>query len=70
MSYKLKRKFDCNQGAIRAIRYNIDGNYCLVCTSDRRLRLHNPETGLFLKSYDGHGEEVLGKHLNALELIS
>lgn len=61
MNYNLKRKFDCNQGAIRAVRYNIDGNYCLVCTSDRRLRLYNPTTGLLLKSYDGHGEEVLGE---------
>ena len=58
MNYKLRNKFDCNQGAIRAIRYNIDGNYCLSCGADRKIKLINPETGLMLKAYVAHGDEV------------
>lgn len=59
MTYELKRKFEYNQGgAVRAVRYNIDGNYCLLCTSDRKLMLYNPKSGLNLKAYCGHGDEV------------
>lgn len=48
MDYKLIRTIDCNQGALRAVRYNVDGNYCLTCGSDRKIRLINPTSGLFL----------------------
>lgn len=58
MTYELKRKFEYNQGAVRAVRYNIDGNYCLLCTSDRKLMLYSYKTGLLLKAYCGHGDEV------------
>lgn len=56
--YKLRKKFDCNQGAVRAVRYNVDGNYCLSCGSDRKVKLFNPLTGLLLKTYAGHGDEI------------
>ncbi|ELT93971.1 hypothetical protein CAPTEDRAFT_226222 [Capitella teleta] len=36
-----------------------DGNYCLTCGSDKSLKLFNPHTGAQLKSYNGHGYEVL-----------
>lgn len=49
MNFELKRTIEYNQGAIRAVRYNIDGNYCILCTSDRKMQLYNPQTGLFLK---------------------
>jgi WD40 repeat protein len=49
MNYELKKSFDCNQGAIRAVRYNVDGNYCLSCGSDRKIKLFNPKTGLMIK---------------------
>ena len=58
MNYELKNTVDCNQGAIRAVRYNVDGNYCLTCGSDRKVKLINPITGLVLKTYAGHGDEV------------
>lgn len=58
MNYELKKTFDCNQGSIRAVRYNVDGNYCLTCGSDRKVKLMNPKSGLLLKTYAGHGEEV------------
>lgn len=45
MNLELKKSFDCNQGAIRAVRYNVDGNYCLTCGSDRKVKLINPKTG-------------------------
>ena len=55
MNYSLRNKFYCNQGAIRAVR---DGNYCLSCGADRKVKLINPETGLMIKAYAGHGEEI------------
>lgn len=45
MNLEVKKTFDCNQGAIRAVRYNVDGNYCLTCGSDRKIKLFNPKTG-------------------------
>ncbi|XP_064899864.1 WD repeat domain-containing protein 83, partial [Columba livia] len=36
-----------------------DGNYCLTCGADKTLKLWNPRTGVALKSYQGHGYEVL-----------
>lgn len=56
MNYELVKKFDCNQGAIRAIRYNVDGNYCLSCGADRKVKLINPKSGVTIKIYAGHGE--------------
>lgn len=56
---KLVRTIDCKQGAVRAVRYNVDGNYCLTCGSDKTLKLWNPYRGIMLKAYMGHGYEVL-----------
>ncbi|XP_069783601.1 WD repeat domain-containing protein 83 [Narcine bancroftii] len=53
------RSYECNQGAVRAVRFNVDGNYCLTCGSDKTLKLWNPHRGKFLKTYTGHGYEVL-----------
>ena len=36
-----------------------NGNYCLTCGSDKTLRLWNPHKGLCIKTYMGHGAEVL-----------
>ncbi|XP_004206557.3 WD repeat domain-containing protein 83 [Hydra vulgaris] len=44
----------------RAIIFNKDGDYCLTCGSDKSLRLWNPYKGTLLKTYNGHGYEVLG----------
>ncbi|KAG2470426.1 WD repeat domain-containing protein 83 [Polypterus senegalus] len=59
MPSKLLRTVDCKQGAVRAVRFNVDGNYCLTCGSDKSLKLWNPYRGILLKSYTGHGYEVL-----------
>ncbi|WAR24103.1 WDR83-like protein [Mya arenaria] len=49
----------CKQGAVRAVRFNVDGTYCLTCGSDKSVKLWNPHRKLLLKSYMGHGFEVL-----------
>lgn len=69
-----QKTIDCKQGAVRAVRYNgiyitfftlsfkvfylVDGSYCLTCGSDKKIKLWNPKTGLLLKSYGGHADEV------------
>lgn len=37
----------------------MDGSYCLTCGSDKKLKLWNPYRNLLLKTYGGHGNEVL-----------
>lgn len=86
MDYVCVTTVECNQGAVRAIRYNgklslewihfinntyvtdkcnvfkfsiVDGNYCLSCGSDKKIKLWNPLKGLLLNTYAGHGNEVL-----------
>ncbi|XP_072704402.1 WD repeat domain-containing protein 83 isoform X2 [Ciconia boyciana] len=53
------RTLECGQGAVRAVRFNVDGNYCLTCGSDKTLKLWNPHKGTALRAYQGHGYEVL-----------
>lgn len=36
-----------------------DGNYCMTCGSDKSLKLWNPYNTTLLKTYNGHGYEVL-----------
>lgn len=55
----LEHKFDCKQGAIRAIRFNKDGNYCITCGADKTVKLWNPYKSLTLQTYSGHNQEVL-----------
>uniref|UniRef100_F6W1C5 WD repeat domain-containing protein 83 n=2 Tax=Ciona intestinalis TaxID=7719 RepID=F6W1C5_CIOIN len=50
---------DCNQGAVRAVRFNGDGNYCLTCGNDKSIKLWNPEKQMLIKKYTGHGYDVL-----------
>ena len=56
---KETNKLEGHQGAVRAVRFNCDGNYCLTCGSDKLLKLWNPHKGVLLKTYSGHGYEVL-----------
>uniref|UniRef100_A0A8C3NSJ2 WD repeat domain-containing protein 83 n=2 Tax=Passeriformes TaxID=9126 RepID=A0A8C3NSJ2_GEOPR len=53
------QSLQCGQGAVRAARFNADGNYCLTCGSDKTLKLWNPHKGTALRTYQGHGYEVL-----------
>ncbi|KAL9705998.1 hypothetical protein quinque_009516 [Culex quinquefasciatus] len=54
-----KGAINCDQGAVRAVRYNVDGSYCLTCGSDKKIKLWNPHSGLLLKTYGGHAGEVM-----------
>ncbi|KAK1886314.1 WD repeat domain containing protein 83 [Dissostichus eleginoides] len=55
----LLRSIDCQQGAVRAVRFNADGNYILSCGSDKSLKLWSVSRGTLLKTYSGHGYDVL-----------
>ncbi|MBN3323927.1 WDR83 protein, partial [Atractosteus spatula] len=55
----LLHTLDCHQGAVRAVRFNADGNYVLSCGSDKTLRLWSAGRGILLQTYSGHGYEVL-----------
>ncbi|KAK3869902.1 hypothetical protein Pcinc_024816 [Petrolisthes cinctipes] len=55
----LVRVMECKQGAVRAVRFNVDGEYCLTCGSDKSVKLWNPHKGTLLHVYAGHGYEVL-----------
>lgn len=56
---ELVEKFGGTQGAIRAVRFNKDGNYCITCGSDKTIILWNPYKKLKLQTYSGHSQEVL-----------
>jgi mitogen-activated protein kinase organizer 1 len=45
-------------GAVQAITFNVEGNYCLSGGQDKIIRLWNPHKGLLIKTYPGHGYEV------------
>lgn len=53
------QQLDCKQGAVRVVRFNADGNYCLTGGSDRTVKLWNPFRGALLQSYLGHGGDVM-----------
>jgi WD40 repeat protein len=36
-----------------------NGNYCLSCGQDKSIKLWNPHKGVLIKTYTGHGYEVL-----------
>ncbi|KAH8271830.1 hypothetical protein KR044_007304 [Drosophila immigrans] len=36
----------------------VDGTYCMSCGSDKKVKLWNPASGLLLKTYGGHADEV------------
>lgn len=55
----LVHTIDCKQSAVRAVRFTVDGHYCLTCGSDKTLKLWNPHRNIVLKTYTGHGYEVL-----------
>eukprot|EP00249_Psilotum_nudum_P017815 c26502_g1_i2 orf=557-1234(-) len=47
-----------HEGAVLAVRFNRDGNYCLSCGRDRTIRLWNPHKGLHIKKYNAHARDV------------
>ncbi|VDO68665.1 unnamed protein product [Onchocerca flexuosa] len=68
----LLRTINCKQNAVRAVRFNVDGNYCLSCGADKSVKLWNPYKGTLLKTYTGTGWEVLdaqGSSDNSMILV-
>jgi mitogen-activated protein kinase organizer 1 len=64
---KLIRSFKAHGDAVNAVRFTLDGNFCVTACSDRSVRLCNPhksdfdnsEEAFMIKSYVGnHGYEV------------
>lgn len=49
----------CKQQAVRAVRFNVDGTYCLTCGANKKIKLWNPHRNILLKTYGGHANEVL-----------
>ncbi|VDN59134.1 unnamed protein product [Dracunculus medinensis] len=52
-------KIDCKQSGVRAVRFNVDGNYCMTCGADKTVKLWNPYKQILLKIYTGTGWEIL-----------
>nr|CAD1836819.1 unnamed protein product [Ananas comosus var. bracteatus] len=52
-----------HEGAVLAVRFNGDGNYCLSCGRDRTLRLWNPHRAAPIKTYSSHAREVRDVHV-------
>lgn len=59
MEFQFIHEIDTKQSALRAVRFSIDGEYCITCGSDRKLKLWNPMRNALLKTYSGHGDEVM-----------
>lgn len=38
---------------------SVDGSYAITSGSDKKVKLWNPESGLLLKTYGGHANEVM-----------
>ncbi|KAJ3062499.1 WD repeat-containing protein 83, partial [Podochytrium sp. JEL0797] len=47
-------------GAVNVAEWNKSGEYVATGGADRSVKLWNPHTGLCVKTYAGHGKEVLG----------
>ncbi|KAI9351996.1 WD40-repeat-containing domain protein [Obelidium mucronatum] len=47
-------------GTVNIAVFNTSGEYVATGGADRNVKLWNPKTGLCVKTYSGHGKEVLG----------
>ncbi|TIB73969.1 WD40 repeat-like protein [Wallemia mellicola] len=57
----LKTKLTGHNGPVNVVKFNNQaGRYCLSGGRDRSIRLWNPHLGSEVKTYQGHGWEVLG----------
>src|SRR5690242_11101274 len=46
-------------GSVLCVKFNGEGTYCMSGGTDKSLRLWNPHSAKLIKSYLGHGWEVL-----------
>ncbi len=54
----LQQTLTGHEGSVLSVRFTGDGQYCLSGGRDKLVRLWNPQTGLLIKAYKGHGFEV------------
>lgn len=59
ISYNLKHQLKCDQGAVRAVRFSVDGDFCLTAGANKTVKLWSNKKREVLKTYTGHGNEVL-----------
>ena len=52
--------FKGHSAPVNYVTFNSTGEYALSGSHDRTIKLWNPEAGLCIKTYEGHGKEVLG----------
>eukprot|EP00002_Diphylleia_rotans_P038609 TRINITY_DN8812_c0_g1_i2.p1 TRINITY_DN8812_c0_g1~~TRINITY_DN8812_c0_g1_i2.p1 ORF type:complete len:140 (+),score=21.94 TRINITY_DN8812_c0_g1_i2:49-468(+) len=48
-----------HEGPVFCAKFNPNGSYALTGGADRSIRLWNPHHGLLIKTYQGHGYEIL-----------
>jgi len=59
MSFNIQSTFSAEQGAIRCVRFNKSGDYCLTGGADKSIKLWKPSTALCLNSYKAHSGDIL-----------
>jgi mitogen-activated protein kinase organizer 1 len=52
-----------HKAPIHCAEFSIDGNYVMTGGADRSIKLWNPFTTTLIKTYTGHGKEVLSIHI-------
>jgi mitogen-activated protein kinase organizer 1 len=57
---KLAHTLAGHKGPVNVARYNKGARYILTGGQDRQIKLWNAQTGKEIKTYAGHGYEVLG----------
>lgn len=66
----LVSRLECKQGAVRAVRFNVDGQYCITCGSDKSVKLWNPKRNLLLKVGRPGCAVSFDEHLDRRRLLS
>lgn len=56
---KPKYLIDCEQGLLRTVRFNENGQFALTTGTDRCIKLWRPTKLLHLKTYKGHSADVI-----------
>ncbi|CAJ0757282.1 13544_t:CDS:2 [Entrophospora sp. SA101] len=64
------RTFTAHTGPVHIAKYNSTGEYVLSAGQDKLIRLWNPETGLNIKTYSGHGKEILDISIDHTRFVS
>jgi mitogen-activated protein kinase organizer 1 len=58
MLAKSVRTLKGHEGAVHVVKYNSNGQYCLSGGQDRIISLWNPTSGVKIKTYEAHGQQL------------